>query len=86
MSWAIVITKSALAAALGIALAAALVGAWWLWWRLPKRQVDALNYFRQMKVEPTPYGIIRWINRTIEEAGEYDQKYCRRLIDALISL
>jgi len=23
--------------------AAALLGAWWLWWRLPKRQVDRLN-------------------------------------------
>ena len=23
--------------------AAALYGAWWLWWRLPKRQVDRLS-------------------------------------------
>jgi len=25
------------------ALAAALAGAWWLWWRLPKREVDRLR-------------------------------------------
>ena len=30
-----------IAAATG--LAAALAGAWWLWWRLPKRQADQLR-------------------------------------------
>jgi hypothetical protein len=30
--------------AVGMGLAAAvLFGAWWLWWRLPKRQVDRLR-------------------------------------------
>jgi uncharacterized protein YjbI with pentapeptide repeats len=30
-------------AALGLAAAVVLLGAWWLWWRLPKRQVDRLR-------------------------------------------
>jgi uncharacterized protein YjbI with pentapeptide repeats len=29
--------------AIGIAVAAALLGSWWLWWRLPKRQADRLR-------------------------------------------
>jgi uncharacterized protein YjbI with pentapeptide repeats len=36
--WSII---EAVAAAVGIA--AALLGAWWLWWQLPKRQVDRLQ-------------------------------------------
>jgi uncharacterized protein YjbI with pentapeptide repeats len=39
MSWSTVITI----AALGLAAAVVLLGAWWLWWRLPKRQVDRLR-------------------------------------------
>ena len=39
MSWPIV---GIIAAAVGLAAAAPL-GAWWLWWRLPKRQVDRLR-------------------------------------------
>jgi uncharacterized protein YjbI with pentapeptide repeats len=39
MSWPIV---GIIAAAVGLA-AAVLLGAWWLWWRLPKRQVDRLR-------------------------------------------
>jgi uncharacterized protein YjbI with pentapeptide repeats len=38
MYWSIVITLAAVALA-----AAVLFGAWWLWWRLPKRQVDRLR-------------------------------------------
>ena len=30
-------------AVLGTLAVAALCGAWWLWWRLPKRQVDRLR-------------------------------------------
>jgi hypothetical protein len=39
MSWP---TVGIIAAAVGLA-AASLLGAWWLWWRLPKRQVDRLR-------------------------------------------
>ena len=39
MSWP---TVGIIAAAVGLA-AAVLLGAWWLWWRLPKRQVDRLR-------------------------------------------
>jgi hypothetical protein len=39
MQWSIVV-----AIALGIGIGVAVVGgAWWLWWRLPKRQVDRLS-------------------------------------------
>lgn len=43
-----------------------------------------LDYFRRMGVEPTPYGIARWLEREIEITGEFDHKYFRRLVDALI--
>ena len=39
MSWP---TVGIITAAIGLA-AAALFGVWWLWWRLPKRQVDRLR-------------------------------------------
>jgi len=39
MHWSIVST----AVGIGTVAAAALWGAWWLWWRLPKRQVDRLR-------------------------------------------
>jgi hypothetical protein len=39
MSWP---TVGIIAAAVGLA-AAVLLGAWWLWWRLPKRQVNRLR-------------------------------------------
>lgn len=47
---------------------------------------DALDYFRRMRVEPTPYGILRWIDRGIELEEAYDRKYARRLIEALVEV
>jgi hypothetical protein len=40
MSWQIDLTNIEVARAVAVA---ALVGAWWLWWRLPKRQVARLG-------------------------------------------
>jgi uncharacterized protein YjbI with pentapeptide repeats len=43
MAWAIEHWTILTGAGLGTLAVAALFGAWWLWWRLPKRQVDRLR-------------------------------------------
>lgn len=45
---------------------------------------EALAYLERMGVDPDAFGIISWIDRQLEADQEFDHKYARRLIDALI--
>ena len=53
-------------------------------WTPQTAEIQAsLEYFRRMHIEPTPYGILRWMDR---QNGNVDHKYARRLMDALVRI
>jgi hypothetical protein len=47
------------------------------------KQSDDIDYFRRMGVEPSAYGILRWIDNNSETDNH---KYARRMIESLIRL
>lgn len=47
---------------------------------------NAMAYLMRMGVDADAFGIINWIDRKLEADQEFDHKYARRLIDALITV